>query len=83
MMKIFANITYLFPVMGYYLIESIIVGGVVMLMWKLFLSNLWGNIGYVQIVVVYWIIKMLLFDIFKLIGSFQPNPQNDNTNNEN
>ena len=65
-----ANITYLFPVMAYYLLEAIIVGLFISIMWKLFMNGLWG-LGYLQIVVIYWIAKMLYFDIFKLIGSFQ------------
>ena len=72
--SILANIMFIFPVMGYFLLEAMIVGVVIALLWKLFLSNHIGNIGYAQIVVVYWIGKMLLFDVFKLITGLSQSP---------
>ncbi len=72
MRKILSDLSYLFPVMFYFLLEAVIVGVFIMLMWNAFLSNYWGHFGYLQIVTIYWIAKMLFFDIFKLIGSFNP-----------
>ena len=64
------DIIFIFPVMAYYALEAVIVGIFIMIVWKFCLSQFFGNIGYLQIVGIYWIIKMLLFDVFKLIASF-------------
>ena len=53
--------------MWYYALEALIVGVFITLIWKLFLTNYIGQIGYFQIVAFYWIIKMLLFNVFNLI----------------
>lgn len=74
------DILFIFPVMGYYAIESVIVGLFIAVVWKYLLSAFFGNLGYLQIVGIYWIIKMLFFDIFKLFGSFTIN--NNNNNNQ-
>jgi len=66
--NIFRDILFIFPVMGYYALEALLVGIVISIVWKLFLSNFFGNIGYLQIVTIYWIIKMLLFNVFNLIA---------------
>lgn len=67
MKKQFNDIVFVFPVMIYYLFESAIVSVFILLMWRLFLTNFIGTIGYFQIFAVYWIFKMLFFDVFKLI----------------
>lgn len=54
--------------MAYFLLEAVIVGFFIFLVWKFFLSHAFGNLVYLQIVAIYWIIKMLLFDVFKLIA---------------
>ena len=54
--------------MLYYALEAIIVGVFIMLVWKLFLSQFLGNVGYLQIVSIYWIFKMLFFNVFNLIA---------------
>lgn len=61
------DIAFIFPVMLYYVFEALIVGLFISILWKLFLYTYLGHIGYLQIVVIYWIIKMLFFDVFKLI----------------
>ena len=68
MKKHLDNLLFLFPVMFYYALEAIIVGTFITIAWKLVLTNLWGHFGYLQIVVTYWIIKMLLFNVFNLIA---------------
>ena len=69
-MGFFKNIAYIFPVMFYYLIESLIIGLVVSLLWKYLLFTTFKiEIKYLQWVAIIWIIKVLFFDIFKLIGS--------------
>lgn len=62
----FKNIFFVFPVMFYYLIEAVVVAGFITLLSKLFLSDV-INIGYLQWVTIYWIVKMLFFDVFKLV----------------
>lgn len=68
MNKLLNNILFIFPVMGYYALEALIVGLFVMVVWKLFLSQFLGNVGYFQIIAIYWIVKMLLFNVFNLIA---------------
>ena len=70
MKKLLNDILFVFPVMFYYLLEAVIVGVFISLMWKFFLSQFLGDVGYLQIVAIYWIVKMLLFDVFKLIAGF-------------
>jgi hypothetical protein len=67
----FKDILFVFPVMGYFALEALIVGLVIAVVWKLFLSQVIGNLGYPQIAAIYWIAKMLQFDVFKLIAGFQ------------
>jgi len=71
MNKIFNDILFVFPIMLYYALEALIVGIFIMVIWKLFLSQYLGEMGYLQIVAIYWIVKMLLFDVFKLLAGFQ------------
>ena len=54
--------------MIYYALEAIIVGIFISTIWKFLLSNSLGDVGYFQIIGIYWIVKMLLFDVFKLIA---------------
>ena len=68
MNKLFNNILFIFPVMGYYALEALIVGIFIMVVWKLFLSRFLGDVGYFQIIAIYWIVKMLLFNVFNLIA---------------
>jgi len=65
------DILFVFPVMGYFALEALIVGLVISIVWKLFLSQVIGSLGYPQIASIYWIAKMLQFDVFKLIAGFQ------------
>lgn len=62
------DILFIFPVMGYYALEALIVGLVITIVWKLFLSTYLGNLAYPQIVAIYWIVKMLFFNVFNLIA---------------
>jgi general stress protein CsbA len=63
------SIAFVFPVMVYYLFEAIIVALFITVIWNTVLIDKFGRIGYFQWVTIYWIIKMLLFDVFKLISS--------------
>jgi Zn-dependent protease len=65
--NIFKDILFIFPVMGYYALEAIIVGIFITIIWKLFLSMFFCDVGYLQIIAIYWIVKMLLFNVFNLI----------------
>jgi len=71
MNKILSDIKFVFPVMGYFLLEALIVGVFISIIWKLLLSQQIGDLGYSQIVGLYWIAKMVQFDVFKLIAGFQ------------
>jgi len=74
MKKHLDSILYIFPVMLYYVLEALIVGVFIMIVWKLVLSQFLGDIGYLQIVGMYWIIKMLLFNVFNLISGLSSMP---------
>jgi len=86
------DMLFVFPVMFYYILEAFLVSLFISVIWKLTLSQVIGDIKYLQFVGGYWIIKMLLFDVFKLIGglnSTESNMENemqervdDNDNNE-
>lgn len=72
--SMFTNILFIFPVMGYFLLEAAIVGVIITVVWKLFLAQFFGGLGYFQIVAFYWIAKMLFFDVFKLITGLAQSP---------
>lgn len=61
------NIMFIFPIMIYYLMEALIVALFITVVWNTLLNNIFDRIGYFQWTGIYWIIKMLLFDIFKLV----------------
>jgi hypothetical protein len=79
------NLLYLIPVMIYYFIESMFTGLFVTLVWRAFLAQpLNVYITYFQWVAIIWIIKVLFFDVFKLISAFMfMPPQNQNNENNN
>ena len=79
----FNNILFVFPIMGYFALEAIVVGAVITLVWKIFLANYIFDINYLQVVVIYWIAKMLLFDVFKLVAGFESIGRRIQPNNEN
>ena len=63
--------------MLYYAFEAIVVGLFINLLWKFILSDHFGEFGYFEIVATYWIIKMLFFNVFKLISTIPiENPEN-------
>ena len=74
----------IFPIMIYYAVEALIVSLFITVIWNTVLIDKFGRIGYFQWVAIYWIIKMLLFDVFKLISSFTAagNINNDKKNEE-
>lgn len=75
-------LVFIFPVMGYYLLESVIISIFVTVIWKYFLFSIINvSINYVQWTLIIWIVKMLLFDVFKLINSL-PTPQLNNDLNK-
>lgn len=74
------NIWFLFPVMAYYLVESFVAAIVINLVWKFILLPLTGiPITFLQWVAIIWIIKVVFFDVFKLLSGFIsiPAPQNN------
>jgi len=84
--KIFNDILFVFPIMLYYALEALVVGIFITLVWKFILSRYFGDMGYLQIVAIYWIVKMLFFDVFKLLSglhSFGSNILENQEDNEN
>jgi hypothetical protein len=80
-MENWKNIFFLFPVMGYYLLESIVAAFFVSFAWRFVFAQPTGiYISYVQWVVGIWIIKVIFFDVFKLIAGLA---SMGNTNQEN
>jgi len=61
------NLMFIFPVMFYYALEALLVSLFISIIWKFLFANAVGDLGYFHIVGAYWIIKMLFFDVFKLI----------------
>lgn len=79
-MQLFKNLLIVLPVMGYYLIESMIIALFISFVWNFLLNELFRiNISYFQWVGMIWIIKIIFFDIFKLISAVN---NNNNEKNE-
>jgi hypothetical protein len=65
----FKNLLFIFQVMFYYLMESAIISIFTTIIWKYFiLSIIHVDITYIQWVAIIWIIKVVFFDVFKLIS---------------
>jgi hypothetical protein len=63
------NLMYLVPVMLYYFFESVIIAIFVSFVWRFVLQPKIGLvIGYFDWVCLIWIVKVILFDIFKLMA---------------
>jgi len=78
------NILFIFPVMGYYLLESMILAIFVGFVWRFFLQKFTGiDVGYLQWVAIIWIIKVIFFDVFKLISGLDKMNNLNNSNEEN
>jgi hypothetical protein len=65
--SLFHNLLFIFPIMFYYAMEALIVSLFISAIWRILFADAIGNVGYFHIVGAYWIIKMLFFDVFKLI----------------
>lgn len=75
------NLIYLVPIILYYFFESIIIAAFVTFVWKLVLQPKIGlEIDYFDWVCLIWIVKVTLFDIFKLMAGMG-NMLNKNENN--
>lgn len=75
------NVVFIFPVMGYFLIESVIIALFVSVAWNFILKSLIPiDVTYVQWVVIIWIVKVICFDVFKLLAGLSniPEPKNEN-----
>lgn len=75
------NVVFIFPVMGYFLIESVIIALFVSVIWKFILYSLIPiEITYVQWLAMIWIVKVIFFDVFKLLAGLSniPEPKNEN-----
>ena len=82
-MDSFKNILFIFPVMLYYVLEALIVGLFITIVWNVFLQNMLGHINYLHVVAIYWIVKMLFFDVFKLVTGLNLGKAVQEKNNEN
>jgi len=68
-MQTIKNVFFLLPIMGYLLVESFIIAIFTSFIWNFFLINLFRiEITYIQWVSMIWIIKIVFFDVFKLIS---------------
>lgn len=75
------NLMFIFPVMFYYLMESAIVAIFINVIWRYFIENIVGiEINYLEWVAIIWVIKVVFFDVFKLIGGL--NSAGSNMQNE-
>lgn len=66
--NIFKDILFVFPVMFYYALESLIIAIFTTLIGKTILINQLGGLGYFQWAGIIWIAKIILFDVFKVIA---------------
>jgi hypothetical protein len=81
-MDIIKTILMLFPVMIFYLVEAMFSAIFVNLAWRFILQPKFGiEITYFDWVAIIWIIKILLFDVFKMLNGV--NIINNPTNREN
>ena len=77
------NLLFLIPIMIYYFFESLRAAVFINIGWKYVLYPLTGvYITYFQWVIIIWIIKVIFFDVFKLLSGFNstPPPKNDDDN---
>ena len=73
------NLFYIIPVMVYYFFESLIAGLFINVIWKYFLSESFNiYVTYFQWVLVIWIIKVIFFDVFKLMAGINNAVDNNN-----
>lgn len=73
-MQIIKNALIVLPVMGYYLIESMIIALFISFVWNFFLEELFHiSISYFQWIGIIWIIKIIFFDVFKLLSAVNNN----------
>lgn len=79
------NILYILPIMLYYFVESAVISIFVTLVWRFFLEPMFNyHIGYFQWLAMIWIVKIVLFDVFKLLnGVTIIPPQNENNDKNN
>jgi len=78
------NILFIFPVMVYYFFESLIISIFISFVFDFVLSSIINiNISYFQWVCIIWIIKIVFFDVFKLISGLSTMNNNIKEKEEN
>ena len=83
-MNPFKNLLYIIIILVYYMIESIILGIPIYLIWRFKLELIFKiHINYIDWVYIIWIIKVLFFDIFKISSFYTDIPNDINNNNKN
>jgi hypothetical protein len=82
-MDIFKNIFYLVPVIIYYFLEALLSAIFINLGWKYILQPKFDfQLGYFEWVIIIWIIKILFFDVFKLVIGLNSVTQKNDGENE-
>lgn len=78
----FKHLFFIFPVMAYYFMESLISAIFINIAWRFVLEDYTQiSINYFQWVVLIWIFKVVFFDVFKLINGLGT-VSDPNVNNE-
>jgi hypothetical protein len=79
------NILFIIPIMVYFFVESLVTALFVSVIYRIFLAEALNvYIKYSQWVAVIWIVKVLLFDVFKLIKGVEvivPEENKEEANN--
>jgi len=69
------NILFIFPVMGYFLLEAVVLAIFVNFVWRFVLEPWCGvAINYLQWIAIIWIIKVLFFNVFNLLSGIGAPP---------
>jgi hypothetical protein len=78
------NMIYILPILLYYLIESLLIGGIIWLGWILMFQQKFNfTLSYFNVVFIVWTFKMIFFDIFKISTFFINAFKTDNNKEEN
>jgi len=81
-MNNFKNFFHIIPIIFYYLLESAFLALIVNIIWRLMFQSRCNIIlSYGDFVAIIWVIKMLLFDVFKISNTFGNNQEINKENN--
>lgn len=75
------QIFYIIPVMFYYFVEAIISALPIHFIWKFFFMPKFNfELLYIHWVLIIWIIKVILFDVFKFVSALEKTKENTENN---